>query len=371
MKKVLLLIILFFIPFIVLAKEDVEIKSIMLLEKSEEVTELENAKYEGLKLNFSLKFVNKDDYAKYKVILKNNSDKDYEIDNQTTFNDGDFIKYEYIINNDLKVLKANEELTMYIVITYYKSLDNSKYINGIYSENNNVSIELSNDVNEEVIDTGEKNVISFVTNPETSSNEMIILIIISTILCILIIILIKNTKIKMYMLTIVLLLTPIMVYGLEKIRIDVETYVEILKKETFTLRNKCYGHPVEEAGNWYEFTYDYYYGMTFDDFIESDLFNKHSEKEKNELLYSHEIRPYSTSDRIQYYNIDFANCYSAIDWPIGSGELYDEMRQRADEQLRICWDEYGNEDDKDISSEDYPIISNEYGIYFTNIYCLS
>ena len=79
---------------------------------------MESAKYNGLKIDFSLKYVNKDDYAKYKIIIKNNSDKDYEIDNQTTFNDGEFIKYEYIIDNNAKILKAKEELIVNVIIDF-------------------------------------------------------------------------------------------------------------------------------------------------------------------------------------------------------------------------------------------------------------
>ena len=268
-----LILLLLFIPFIVLAKDDVEIKSITLLEKSEDVTEIENAKYEGLKINFSLRFKNKDDYAKYKVILKNNSDKDYEIDNQTTFNEGNFVKYEYLVDNDIKVLKNNEEITMYIVITYYKEVGANRFVNGVYSENNNASIELSN----MVIDEGEKNVISFVTNPETSSNEMIILLVVSTIMCALIILIIKNTKIKMYMLIFVLLLTPILTYALEKLKIEVESYVEIDKNDVMLVKGFYCEGTNRVSINW---ELNYLDGMTFIDFINTDMIEQLSDDEK-------------------------------------------------------------------------------------------
>ena len=165
MKKLIILLVILFIPFIVLAEtKNVEIKNIKLLEKSDNVEELAEASFKDLKLNFSLKFTSKDDYAKYKIVLVNNSNKDYEIDNTSTFNEKKFIKYDYEVENNKKVLKAKEELTINILITYIKELEDSDFVDGFYKETNSVSLELVND--NEVIDNP---VIKMVTNPNTST----------------------------------------------------------------------------------------------------------------------------------------------------------------------------------------------------------
>ena len=141
-----LLITLLLVPFIVLAEtKNVEIKSISnYVDKSDAVEELEKPNIEGLKLGFKLKFTKQDDFIKYKFIIKNNTDKDYEIDNSSTFNEKKFIRYDYEVENNAKVLKANEELSITVTITYVKELDDSEFENGVFTETNQVSLELVN-----------------------------------------------------------------------------------------------------------------------------------------------------------------------------------------------------------------------------------
>ena len=60
MNKIKYLLLLLFVPFLVNAQvKDVEIKSIELVDKSDEVVELEETSFKELKLNFKLKFLQK------------------------------------------------------------------------------------------------------------------------------------------------------------------------------------------------------------------------------------------------------------------------------------------------------------------------
>ena len=232
MKKIkCLLLVILFIPFIVLAEtKNVEIKNISnYVDKSDTAEELEKPSIEGLKLGFKLEFTKQDDFIKYKFIIKNNTDKDYEIDNSSTFNKKKSIRYDYEVENNAKVLKANEELSINVTITYVKELDDSEFENGVFTETNQVSLELVNDSNE-VIDNP---IIKMVTNPNTSTGY-ILLVIFAIILSLIIIILVKNKKVKMYLL-IVLLIIPLSVYALEKIRLEVETSVKIIRQYTGVL----------------------------------------------------------------------------------------------------------------------------------------
>ena len=316
-----LLLLLLFIPIIAFAKDNVEIESITLLEKSEYVSELENATYDNLKLDFKLKFVNKDDYAKYKVILKNNSDKDYEVDNQTTFNEGNFVKYEFNVDNDLKILKANEELVIYVKISYIKEVDSNSFVNGKYVDNNTVSLELSNF---DEIDENEN--IKFVVNPNTDTGYMIAIVLI-LILSILIIILIKNRKTKRYITMLILLLIPLYVYAIERIRLDVDAYVEIVKKNKFELLFYFCDAPEES----YEYEYEYEDGMTFNDFLNSSYFNKLVKDEKDN------INRLLDDNLLVYYTHDYNVCVNDIEEQYTNGEITSRV---FGESLTNCFNLY-------------------------------
>ena len=271
-----LLITLLLVPFIVLAEtKNVEIKSISnYVDKSDAAEELEKPNIEGLKLGFKLKFTKQDDFIKYKFIIKNNTDKDYEIDNSSTFNEKKFIRYDYEVENNAKVLKANEELSITVTITYVKALDDSEFDNGVFTETNQVSLELVNDSNE-VIDNP---IIKMATNPETSTGS-ITLIISSIIISLLLILFIRNKRSKLFIIAI-LLLIPITIYALERIKIDVETYIEIRKVNTFKLN-------ISDCNGVQSKLIEYEQGMTWEDFINSSYFEKLDTELKNfiELRY--------------------------------------------------------------------------------------
>lgn len=364
LKSLLLIILL--IPFIVLAEnKNVEIKNIELLEKSDNVEELAEASFKDLKLNFSLKFTSKDDYAKYKIVLVNNSDKDYEIDNTSTFNEKKFIKYDYEVENNKKVLKAKEELTINILITYIKELEDSDFVDGFYKETNSVSLELVND--NEVIDNP---VIKMVTNPNTSTGY-ILLVIFAVILSMLVLVLVKNKKSKLLIIAI-LLTIPLTVYALEKIKIDVETYIEIEKRTFFTLINECPSEDDEE-NNWDKEVYEFTEGMSFNDYMNSDYFNSLDINKKNRLVNS--VNAPNVHISLNYYNINLENCLNQIEYPESKPNMSEEEREeynnkmnRANELDITCRIENGEA--KSVLNND-KINSNKIGVYRTLAYCSS
>jgi len=365
--KKLLIIILLLIPFIVLAEnKDVEIKSIELVDKSEDVEELEKATFKDLKLNFSLKFTTKDDYAKYKIVLVNNSDKDYEIDNTSTFNEKKFIKYDYEVDNKDKILKSKDELTVNVIITYIKELEDSDFVDGFYKETNSVSLELVND--NEVIDNP---AIKMVTNPNTSTGY-ILLVIFAVILSMLVLILIKNKKSKLFIITI-LLTIPLTVFALEKIKIDVETYIEIEKRSYFTLINQCPSED-EEENNWDKEVYEFKEGMSFNDYMNSDYFNSLDINKKNRLVNS--VNAPNVHNSLNYYNINLENCLNQIEYPKlkknmtpKEEEEYYRQLNLADEMSETCTIEKGPIIESIFANDS--ISNNKIGVYHTLAYCQS
>ena len=78
MKKILLVMLIFFLPIFVHAKENISIEEIELVENNN-VEVNEEISYEGLDLQASLRFFDVGDFVTYKVTLKNDDTRNYSI----------------------------------------------------------------------------------------------------------------------------------------------------------------------------------------------------------------------------------------------------------------------------------------------------
>ena len=99
--RILLILVLCFIPTFVYAENEVKITSIELVEKTVETEIVEDATFDGLTINVNLKMKEVGDYAKYKVTIKNETDQDYELAPQESAEDA-YIKYKYIYESEKK-----------------------------------------------------------------------------------------------------------------------------------------------------------------------------------------------------------------------------------------------------------------------------
>ena len=150
MKKTIILLILTVSMFVipkVFAEKTVEIKSIELDSKSDNVIINSEPNVNGLTMSYDLSFTQVNDFVKYKVIIANNTEKDYKISEETKFNESEYISYRYEIEGDLK---ANSETTIYVIITYNKAVDDSLLTGGHYIETNKAVVEIMNEQNEVV-----------------------------------------------------------------------------------------------------------------------------------------------------------------------------------------------------------------------------
>ncbi len=213
----LLVVALFGLIFIpgAFAENKVGIKSIDLVEKSENTSINSEPKFNNLEMNFDVAFKAKDDYVKYKVVVSNNTDIDYKISEDTSFNDSQYMTYKYDVENELK---ANDETVVYVTITYSKEIDSSKLTNGKYSESNQAIVQLL-DRNGNII------------NPNTSSSIMMILInlFIVSFVSILLFIKFRNKKTLPLVLILGLSLIPISTYAVETLKLTINITVEIEK----------------------------------------------------------------------------------------------------------------------------------------------
>ena len=211
MKKYLIFILVLFVPFLVKAKDNVEIKKVELIEKSDYVEILEEPTFEGLKLNFNIEFSYVNDYAKYLVTITNNSSKDYEIDSTTQFNKGEYIGYYFELEKDNEILKAGETREVVLGIAYVSEVPNDKLVDGKYEEKNNAVIVLKND--------------DQVVNPYTSSIPIAIIAL--AIIALVILLISQKRKKELIFVLIGISLIPITIYALEKLVLNVSVDVTV------------------------------------------------------------------------------------------------------------------------------------------------
>jgi len=254
LKKIfnyLCLFVLLFLPLCVNAEtKDIKIKSIELVEKTQTAEELEQPSYEGLKIDFNLRFKVLNDNAKYKVIISNTSDKEYKInDKKTEFTEEEFITYDFNFEDDSSIVKPNTEKVMYITVTYHKKVTDESYVNDVYKNDNYMNLSLSTDkVTEEI------------NNPKTGI-EHILFVISFIIFAILLTTYIvkdkKNAPIGMVLL-LGLMLIPITVKAIEEIKVEINAHVEISKPRVLNF-GICEN----------EYQYQYEEFMTFNDWVNS------------------------------------------------------------------------------------------------------
>jgi len=218
------------------------ISSYSLVEKTPS-TVTSNEKIQDLNIDFDLKFGKLNDYALYKLIIKNTTDKDYQIDNKAKYGKDNIIKYAFSFN-DNSIIKKHSQKEVLVKVSYNKFIETASLNNKKYSENINLEIPLT---------TNEKSI----TNPLTSSN---ILIIIIAIVIIITLIKISIPKKKKIMIITLLLLIPISIKAIDKIAININSKVEIINIHEF-----C----IDSDNNCYEFDE----GMTWEEWLNSD-YNK-------------------------------------------------------------------------------------------------
>lgn len=236
------LTLLFIFPLFVNAKEtDIQIKSVELIEKSDTAVEKEAAKFEDLEIWFNLKFTKLNDNAKYKIVVTNTSDKDYEINkNHEEFSDEEYINYEFEYDDSDNLIKASKDETFYVTVSYDKEVIDTDYVNNLYTNDNYMNLDFS----------------TLFDNPKTSDNLVNYIIIGGISLGIIIIITTKYKALGLGMMTLVLLV-PMATKAVESYKIEINANVEIEKKlGTFSL---C------DSANVYQFEI----GMTFEDWFDS------------------------------------------------------------------------------------------------------
>ena len=201
MKKILLPILLFvmFIPFYVNAEtcdtDKISISSITLRDKTENVIELDEATASGKSINLNLSMSNVGDNIEYKIVVKNDSNEDYEIDKTRLKLNSDYINYSFETDDNSYIVKANSSKNVIIRVEYKNEVPDEAFESGTYNDNKSMTFNLSTGDTMNVFDT--------FNNPNTGAQSYILIIVIILLISGCLYILLKKKKYVKYMILVI------------------------------------------------------------------------------------------------------------------------------------------------------------------------
>ncbi|MBQ6477550.1 MAG: hypothetical protein IJI43_03860 [Bacilli bacterium] len=214
-------------PFMTNAKtcdpDKISISGITVEEKSENVIETDEATANGKTINLNLSMSEIGDSIKYRVMVKNESSEDYEINNKSFNISSDYIDYKISSENNSSIIKANSTTTIYLKVEYKNEVPDEAFESGTYNDSKNVTVNLS---------TG--NTSNVTKNPKTGIqlHTIILIIILITIATYMIL---KRKKYSQVLLLIIGLevVIPISVYAICKCEITIDSDIKIEQKDYY------------------------------------------------------------------------------------------------------------------------------------------
>lgn len=289
MKKYLLLLLLLFIPFMVKAKDGLTVENLEYVEKSELAEVIEDATFQDLSISINLRFHNLNDYVKYKITIKNDTDKDYDLDSEEKLTDYIKMKFEGLEKSD-KILKANSTKSFYLIIYYAVPVPKEEFKEGstlVYEET-------------KTIDFSPKEV-----NPNTYTLPVIVISILVVSGLTFFISKKKTIKATMVVLIIATMFLPLRPTALEKITLDVNSKVEIKHPSFYFKTNLSDNEKIE---------YLFEEGMTWHEFLESNYNTTTWQESKIEsIFYTHQYQEIEESTNIRYFENDKTGISTGIE----------------------------------------------------------
>ena len=236
------LFLLLIIPFMVLAEEcDVSNITITSMKpnKIEGNTEvISDPTFEDRTINLDLKMYDVGDSISYDMTIKNDSEEDYMIDEDTFKTDSDYIEYSLKTNDNTNVVKANSTKEVSLIVTYKKEIEDDKLTNNKFNASNSLKLSLNTSEKEQPLDIITTDNIKEsldpqeVKNPVTSvSSMMLISIILLTSIVIMYILAKRKNRYTKYLLIVLSMILIPTVYAICKCDIEVESTIEIEKKQ--------------------------------------------------------------------------------------------------------------------------------------------
>jgi len=267
MKKFIIpiLLLLMFIPIYVSAEtcdnNKISISSITIKEKTN-VEEITEATANEKNLNLNLFMSNVGDSITYKIVVKNDSNEDYELDKNSFNKRSEYIDYVLESNDNSNIIKKNSSKVIYLKVEYKNEVPEDKFESGSFNDNQTMIINLS--TGNTVLDT--------LKNPNTG-NSLLFLSLLILIISGASFIILRKTKYTKYMILIIgiTVTIPISVYALCKSTINIDSRITISKVKP----NPCTFEGELVQGAEYvngQYTYRYMQEVNWDSWqnIESD-----------------------------------------------------------------------------------------------------
>lgn len=276
MKKLFtFLLILLLIPVTVMGEvcdtDKITISSINIESISDGAEEKTAASASGKNVNLDLGMSEVGDNVKYKIVVKNDSDDDYEIDEGNFNISNNYIKYTLESDTESNIVPGKSTKIMYLKVQYDKEVPSESFDeNGSYKENQSMVVNLSND-KEDVTPTPSASTPTptpeQVKVPDTKSTSMLALFSVLIIIAGIAIGFIAYDKYDLLLVLLVasFILIPISANALCKCNINIDSKVEIT---TSNMKEFCVRIGEEIA------RYNYEEGMTFNDFLNSEYNTK-------------------------------------------------------------------------------------------------
>ena len=235
MKKLKLIIpiflILMFIPLYVNAEtcdtNKIIISSITVEEESNNVEELSEATVDGKIINLNLSMKEVGDNITYKIVVKNDSKEDYELDENSFNLNSNYINYTFESEDDTNIVGKNSSKVVYLKVNYANEVPNEAFESGTYNDNQTMKVNLSTGDTISVPDT--------IKNPNTGIQSYILILFIILFVSISTYILLRKKKYAKFMILIIVsaIIIPMSAYALCKCDIIVESNVKIVKNSSF------------------------------------------------------------------------------------------------------------------------------------------
>lgn len=228
MKKYIftIIILILVIPYIVNAEtcdtNKISISSIEIENQSDDVEELSKGTASDKNINLNLSMSEVGDNIKYKIVVKNDSNEDYELGKNSLNINSDYIDYTLESENNNYIVNANSSKTLYLKIEYKNKVPEDKFETGSFVDNKTIILDLSSG------DT--------ILNPNTKTQTDLLILIFIILITVSLYFLFRKRKYTKTMLIIGLsIIIPISGYALCKCDINIKSKIVINKGDAITV----------------------------------------------------------------------------------------------------------------------------------------
>ena len=230
MKKLFLTILFFiiFTPLVIKAElcEDnkISIESITCIDKSENIRDCNQANVIDNNIELNLEVYEVGDTASYEIVIKNDSDEDYELNKDDLNLSSDYINYTLKTDDEEAVLGANKTTTVLLDVEYANEVPSDLFENGQLNDSKVLKVNIFSMSSLEDV----------APNPETLTGALITIGFIILLISAVLLILLKNKKYKEFLALSIaaFLIIPITIYAVCSYSVDLDTNITINNQPT-------------------------------------------------------------------------------------------------------------------------------------------